>query len=353
MLQAVNEDLDFDRAPGELVAKIKKNLASVRKIEILNRRGQRGYIKTGRHLDIITPEEVANAEGDPELQVAEELESPEEIALTVWEQARGWVDVHGPGMFKFVLRDESGTKITDVVATISAEGDQTLPAAANGNSPERESEIVDMTRLAAQIARDCHTRYMDIAKHNLNLHGKNLDFHSSAANAEVERVRIQGSLLNRKFDMAETRINAEASARKWEAAVSPFTMVGEKIGEVVGDRLKFWLMWLEEFAQQNGVEPPPKSFSAALRQILEGKDLATVQAECDRVDAELWTLFERLLQAPDNGTFKNIAREFKSRAFQAHLRKREPAKIFDAVTALLTEAEAKRLMVLFKHTGVI
>ncbi len=354
MLHVVNEDLDFDSAPAALVKKVQKHHKNVRLIEVLNRRGQKGYVKTGRELRIITPDEVKQAEGDAGIEdgFPEELDAPEDIAMTVWTQAQQWAEVHGPGMFKFVLRDGDNKKLDEHIQSVS-EGGGGAALASSGGGNERESELVETMRFLRVIAKDLHDERMEIGRHNLDLHKANLTARSSDLDAEVERVRIQGQLLNRKFDMEETKVNAEASARRWEAGVTPFTRVGDKIGEVVGDRLKFWLLWLEEQVKQHGMEPPPESYGAALRQVLEGKDLSGIEAACRACDDELWSLFEELMAADDNSVFKNLATNFKRRAVQSKLRGKNPQAIFDAATGILTEAEAKRLYILFKHTGLI
>lgn len=353
MLQPHEEDRNSESAPGALVEACATHDKKLRQILIHVRRGRSGYVATGKYLNRITAGELKSLEEPGDEPKNYEDETPEEIALTVWKMAFQHAANFGPSWYGFIIRDGDEKELDRVALQISADGDDAGKGSAKGKE-ERESEAVDMVRLAKLIAADSHANYMALSKEHRTLVKDVGAYAKVASEADINATNKEYDLRSREVDARENMAEAAASAQKWAAAMTPITAITEQIGAQIGERLKFWMKWAEQQMAAHGVDPPPTDFGSALSEILAAADdLDPVKKVADELDPELWVLLENLKGTRDNGEFQNIAAMFKRRAVETLQAGKNPQLMMDALQSALPGDEFKRLVLLLRASGAL
>lgn len=278
------------------------------RISLRVRRGRQGYAAIDRHVDVIQP-------GESEVLDDDDVSpsSAVDISQAVWDSAVEHAASHGPAYYQAELFDRDQRRLEKIAFQVSQGEDGRVEMV---EGVPRENEIVDMARLAGQMAKDSHSKHMVTMDKLTGMMDGFAKMADVQGKMHVEIARFEHDFRMKSLELQQQMDDNEASVEKWKAGVSPMVAIGKQVGDILG---QFVAAKLSEFGASADGSASSTSTStststgAAIRKIWDDSHKTIIVARMEEIDPELVTLWENLLQSDDQA-IRNMWSVFLGRA---------------------------------------
>lgn len=344
-------------APVALIDAARKHLPKLFRVALDSHMGRGGWKRLARAVDVTQPDE-----SDLELEGVT-WSSAEEIAQAVWELIAEHADQRQQDQPSLtILRYRADFLDRDlerlgqqVPVTIRLDEVDGSLGAGDGS---REDQIVDMSRLARQIAADSHDRHMRTMDRQEKLMDGAAKLAEVNVKGTVELARFEHELKMKELEVREVESNNIMSIARWQAIFGPVTVIGSKLGEMFASIFKTHLegMFAEAAADFSGSAPPSSgSFAGRISAIMtrETTDRDAIADALAKIEPELVSLLAAMCDASDDATFQNIGQEFRKRVFQALSSGTNPEAVTAAFEQSMSAEDWAALAALFKEAGIL
>lgn len=285
-----------DRQRDHLEDAVREALPNLARVELRARAGR----AAGRFRDSGIVLDYAAVEG------ADEEEEISGVVGAVLDAAEAFEARQGPHVFQaqfFVHADGKVRKLPDAVA-FTVSGDD-LASQSHGV----RDEAMALLSFQSKVIRESDSIIVRQHKAMESMAAAFSKFAEPAAAAEVHKIEAQTRLAERNLDLQELIERNEASLKKWELGMAPMVQIGAQLGTVLS---KYMENLLHNFAPGQ-----PGATTATLKDLWSRTKQEPVRKAMDDIDPELFALWEALVAAPDDGTIRNLAGEFRKRLMGA------------------------------------